>query len=610
VKLDTTNSGGAPGADITLLTDGTNSGQIKAFDSALDSQLNLTAGQGDISLGDITNDSLINNLTVVSANNVNFNDVFIAGNTLDVSSTGNVTISGTISDSAGDVSIVTNGLISVAQDVSAQGSISLTSNSSGVSVQGVTAGSDVDISASTDIAVAGNTSGISGSVTVISSGGSVNTIGDISGGVNVAVVADKDILLGSNTTGAGGTVTLVSNTGSIQSVDTVAAGSDIIIRASGNVSLSSTGTSALEAGGDADIVAGSGDLLLNANVTSSGDFAAFSLEGKVAQAKDTLLSAGGNVTLSGETGLEIASINAVQDVTLVITQTEAVVGEDGPTFQRVNDPIPFGQGDTNQDVSSDSGTIVFLAPVASVGSTDASQNFVQRAAQGIFYGLNEGQFFSDDIGNTQVLVTIPAATTANLSSVTNDVLDPGSLDTSLGVSPTIFNVSVAEFNSGVSNTSVSAASAGETSAASSSRSTAASQQEDEEEVSEVDEVAFERTLKNYDDNPQGILLPEEQRFSYDENGNIYFSVTLRKNESDVHRDGQRDGQGNGETETFTLYRVNLDLHSQTSEHVSSNEEEGSRVPGLEEASGKAFGYKPSFMKLTMNEADNLNEREG
>jgi hypothetical protein len=189
--------------------------------------------------------------------------------------------------------------------------------------------------------------------------------------------------------------------------------------------------------------------------------------------------------------------------------------------------------------------------------------------------------------------------------VTNDVLDPESLDDSLGVSPTIFEVSVADYNSNISNTSVSAASAGETSAAASSRSTAASQQEDEEEVSEVDEVAFERTLKNYDDNPQGILLPDEQRFSYDENGNIYFNVTLRKNGSD----GLSVGQGKRESETFTLYKVDLDLNSQTSEHVSDNEE-GSGVLAFEEGHEKAPGYKPTFMKLTMNEAGSFAKGDG
>jgi hypothetical protein len=50
--------------------------------------------------------------------------------------------------------------------------------------------------------------------------------------------------------------------------------------------------------------------------------------------------------------------------------------------------------------------------------------------------------------------------------------------------------------------------------------------------------------------------------------------------------------------------VDLDLHSQSSEYVSGNEEQGSGVLALEE------GYKPSFMKLTMNETGNLAERDG
>ncbi|MDZ7686810.1 MAG: hypothetical protein U5O39_19090 [Gammaproteobacteria bacterium] len=40
-----------------------------------------------------------------------------------------------------------------------------------------------------------------------------------------------------------------------------------------------------------------------------------------------------------------------------------------------------------------------------------------------------------------------------------------------------------------------------------------------------DEAAFQN-LKNYDQNPQGILLPEDQRFAYDSDGNVYFMVTM------------------------------------------------------------------------------------
>ena len=52
-----------------------------------------------------------------------------------------------------------------------------------------------------------------------------------------------------------------------------------------------------------------------------------------------------------------------------------------------------------------------------------------------------------------------------------------------------------------------------------------SQKDDEEDAAEVDELAFQN-LKNYDENPQGILLPEDQQFAYDDEGNIYYISTI------------------------------------------------------------------------------------
>ena len=63
---------------------------------------------------------------------------------------------------------------------------------------------------------------------------------------------------------------------------------------------------------------------------------------------------------------------------------------------------------------STGGSIVFLAPIADAGSADVGQNFVQRAGDGIFYGFEEGQFFSDDIGSTAIKATIPASASSNL----------------------------------------------------------------------------------------------------------------------------------------------------------------------------------------------------
>jgi hypothetical protein len=123
----------------------------------------------------------------------------------------------------------------------------------------------------------------------------------------------------------------------------------------------------------------------------------------------------------------------------------------------------------------------------------------------------------------------------------------------------------------------------ETAASSSSRSTAASQQDDDEEVTEVDEVAFQN-LKNYDENPQGILLPEDQSFAYDDLGNIYFNVTMSKNGF------------YGKKESFTLYRVDLDLHSSEYDYVDENEQQAEMV--MTENFWKHTDYKPYLTKLS------------
>jgi hypothetical protein len=90
--------------------------------------------------------------------------------------------------------------------------------------------------------------------------------------------------------------------------------------------------------------------------------------------------------------------------------------------------------------------------------------------------------------------------------------------------------------------------AGPTDAAKNSQTTAAAQRDEEEEVAEVDEAAFQ-DLKNYDESPQGILMPVDQQFAYDDEGNIYFMVTLR------------GAQPYGVDARVPLYRVKLSLDS-------------------------------------------------
>jgi hypothetical protein len=110
---------------------------------------------------------------------------------------------------------------------------------------------------------------------------------------------------------------------------------------------------------------------------------------------------------------------------------------------------------------------------------------------------------------------------------------------------TVFNVNSIDL--GITNTVLAGSSgAGETPVASNSRSTAAAQRDDEDELAEVNEVAFQ-DLKSYDENPQGMMLPEDQQFTYDPQGNIYFMVTLRGD------------YPYGTDKRVPLYRVNLSL---------------------------------------------------
>jgi hypothetical protein len=223
--------------------------------------------------------------------------------------------------------------------------------------------------------------------------------------------------------------------------------------------------------------------------------------------------------------------------------------------------------------------------VADVGSAVVGQNLVQRADVGIFYGLDEGQFYSDDIGGSIILTTIPENTMDDLAVATVSSAETSS-NLTLDFDSPIALFDIAAFSENLSGASSAEASAGETAASSSSRSTAASQQDDEEEVAEVDEVAFQN-LKNYDENPQGILLPEDQSFAYDDDGNIYFIVSL-----------SHDGYY-GQKETFSLYRVDLDLKSTVNGLAEKAEEDGKDKEELANSGQAPFTFEPSFLKLSM-----------
>jgi hypothetical protein len=548
VIFDTTNKGLSEGADVRLVTD---LGQVSAVDGEIASSLLVDAGAGNVTLGEFVQGDEINNLTIADANDVTLDDVNVNGNTVDITARGNVLVTGVITDAVGNISIAAEGNV-VITEASAGADLSLSSATGEVVASGPVAGDNVTVAAETSIVLGGNTTA-TGIVTLVSNN-SITTEQEITA-AEVSVLAVGNIDLN------------VPDVGATADGDAIANSPDVTV-------------------GDVKITSTSGDINTS-GITGSGSVSIISTEGTISQVKDTAIVSTGStdpndgvnpadgVILSAKEGIAIASIDAAQDVVLVLTksQDELETDEPVPTFSRVNDPIALGQGESAPDIKSSGGSIVFLAPIADVGSADVGQNFVQRAGDGIFYGLEEGQFFSDDIGSTAISATIPAGASENLNlaataatTVSQDI-DPAAI-------PVIPAINIEAFKANLSVATTSTASAGETSASSSSRSTAASQRDDEEKVDEVDEVAFQN-LKNYDENQQGIRLPDDQTFAYDDEGNIYFIVTLA------------NPKAKGGFERITLYSLEL-----IADAGSRVDDEFSVAVGSEENA-----FSPSFYEL-------------
>jgi len=528
VRLDTAAIQNSAGADITLLvgTDGVGEIGTEVTDDVATS-LTLNAASGVVSLGDLSEavsgaNSLIDSVTIESASEINLNDLFVDGNTVTIEGAGNINAQGEISDTTGAVTLsTTGGNITLSENVSANGLLNLVADAGTLTAEtaNLSSNAGLNISTANNITLGGNVTVNSGDLSITSAAGSIAASNLTANAGNLSVRGSGQVTL-NGATNSSGTVRLSSTTGSVVANNAVTSGTGLGITAGAGIEVNQIDVTT----GDASLVAGTGDLKFNQSVNvTNGTFSAFSRDGGFEQSQDTLINAGSNIVISTQGGMKIASLRGGNNVSLLIRETDP---DAGANFTRVNAPIDFGDNSRIRDIEAGQGSISFRAQVASVGSTDPDQNFVQRAETGgIYYGLVSGQFFSDDIGLSQVLVTAPAGAALVATQLTD--ISTGSLGDLAG---SLFSADLAGISSNITaslaGTDSASSNAGQTSAASSSRSTAASQQDDEDEVAEVDEAAFQN-LKNYDENPQGILLPEDQQFAYDGSGNLYFMMAMR-----------------------------------------------------------------------------------
>ena len=545
--IDTTNGGITPGANVNLMSDAVGNGTIISTGEG-ETSLSMAAGSGTIAVGNLMQGSEINTFTVLSGGDITLNDLFVAGNTVSLNVSGDVVANGVIQDTVGDVSIATTGgSITLGQDVTSSGVLSLTADAGSLTTTNVTAGGGLNVAAGGDVQLGGDVAVNSGDTSVVSATGSITTGDSITqtggsfssaGNGSVSFRSSGAVLLGGSTT-SGGTLTLTSTADSVTASGPITSAANFSLSAGTGISVNQIDVTA----GALNVAVGSGNLLFNNSVNVSGDFSALSLGGGFEQGKNTLISSGADIVISTQAGMKIASLSGGTNVTLAIRETDVVTGTDAPIFERVNDAITFGDATAIPDVQSGTGAISYLSQVASVGTADANQNFVQRSGTGIFYGLVSGQFFSDDIGASQVLATAPTSVDSALNLFTDSSSGIGGLLAG-DVFGSNFTAISSQIALGLAGTGNASSNAGQTSASSSSRSTAASQRDDEDEVAEVDEAAFQN-LKNYDQNPQGILLPEDQQFAYDDEGNSYFLVSVRSQ--------------SGQFESFPLFKVDLTL---------------------------------------------------
>ncbi|MFN3239203.1 MAG: hypothetical protein ACE37D_19400, partial [Pseudomonadales bacterium] len=535
----------------TLLVSEAGQGEIGTeADEAVTTRLVLNAKGGDVNVANLIDaDTLIDNFTIQSANLITLNDVFVGGNTVSINGTGNIDARGEISDSTGAVSLSSGqGSITLAENVTANDGLSLTADAGSLTTANLTSNNGLTISTGSDVVLGEEVTVSAGDLAISSINGAVttNNLTAAAGELSLRTAGQVNL---NGSASASGTVTLASTGGSVTATGSISSGTGLALSAATDVEVGQIDVST----GGANFVSG-GNLKFNQNVNVADGLAAFSRGGGFEQAKNTLINAGTDIVISTQGGMKIASLRGGENVTLAIRQREAGDDLSVPVFERVNDPITFGDADAVPDVAAGNGSISFLAQVANVGSTDPEQNFVQRAGGGIYYGLVSGQFFSDDIGTSQILVNAPAGA-ALASSIVSETSGLGALAGSL------FAADFADLTSSITaslqGTDSASSNAGQTSASSSSRSTAASQQDDEEEVAEVDEAAFQN-LKNYDENPQGILLPEDQQFAYDASGNLYFMMAVRSD--------------SGLTQSVPFYKVDLspDLSSLSATGVSYN----------------------------------------
>ena len=274
------NAPGSAGGNIRILSTANQVGTIVGTTGTAD-RLLVVAGTADAELGDVTTGGgteALNALSIV-AGNVNLANVAAAGNTINVDASGNVVVSGALTDTAGEILIVADGSVQLQGPVTGAGAVTVSSQSAGEAIvvgstlvgdaltlttgagsvrlrDAVTATTgDLAVNSAAEVTVSGGIDA-AGAIS-IDAAGSVRLQGAVEGGATVAVSSQAvgEAVI-SESTLVGDSVTVTTGAGSLRLDDAVTAtaggitleASDLVtvsgaLAAQGALGISSTGTS-------------------------------------------------------------------------------------------------------------------------------------------------------------------------------------------------------------------------------------------------------------------------------------------------------------------------------------------------------------------------------
>jgi outer membrane autotransporter protein len=426
---------------ITPLTSLTSQSATLAITNVRAGAIDLTTTGGAITQAgtfDITGTSTFNagshDVLLTNANRFG-GDVTAMGNNIAIHAAGNLAIGGIVSMAAGDISLTSDGVLSLPVGLTTNGNISLASNGGALAPGGnlrgnaVTLNGDSGIILSNDVTAPGTLTLTAAQGSVVQTGGRVaagELAANLSGALNLSSAANAIQTLGDL---SADTLTLANST-ALAVAGHISAGSIELVAPQGIVvtgSLSGSGAgTTLDAATSLTVGSGGTAGALNGNVTDDGilgfnrsDTASFT--GILTGSGQLVQKGSGTLLFEGE-GSAFAGGTQVQAGTLIVGSTAGSAAVLAGAVHVGSGAALGGHGLIQGNVTVDSGAT--LSPGNSIGTLSVDGDFT----------MAQGTTMVAELGAPGVGDKVDVDGNLSLNGVTLDVQDAG------GMGPGVYNL--------------------------------------------------------------------------------------------------------------------------------------------------------------------------